>query len=144
MNESGNRVGSRAYNRAKQEVANEVARKLAFRAEQLVRQSMKPGTPTGKHKWATGKEKWEAQQAAGRRAADEKAGKVSGRRAKANTSAVMMDLLIGKLTEAQTKLVGGQVLSEQEISEIHGVARQVRMAEGMTDELEMLIRIVIG
>lgn len=144
MEERGNRVGSRAYNRAKKEVANEVARKLAYRAEKLLEQGMRPGTPTGKHKWATGKEKWEAQQAAGKRHADELAGKPVRGRGKVTANQAILELLISRLTEVQAKVVSGQAPDELEIQGIHGLARQCRMAEQMTDELEMLIRMVIG
>lgn len=49
--------------------AEETRQRLSERAFKLLEASMLPSTPTHKHKWATGREKWEAVQRDGERAA---------------------------------------------------------------------------
>src|SRR5215510_1172130 len=64
------------FQRSKQTAAEETAGRLADKAERLLRQSMRPTNLTvGKHKWATGKEKWEALQSDGAKAAGKKRGR---------------------------------------------------------------------
>lgn len=52
-----------------QSAAEETRQRLVERAFKLLEASMMPNTPTHKHKWATGREKWEAVQEAGAKAA---------------------------------------------------------------------------
>lgn len=49
--------------------AEETRQRLSERAFKLLEAGMMPSTPTHKHKWATGREKWEAVQRDGERAA---------------------------------------------------------------------------
>lgn len=69
-------AASKAGKLAERETPQQTARRLEYTAERLTSAAMMPTTPTHKHKWATGKEKWEAVQRAGRIAAGvEKSGK---------------------------------------------------------------------
>lgn len=54
-----------AADRLSREQARLKAQELNYTAQRLVEASMRPEHPTHKHKWATGKEKWEAVQRAG-------------------------------------------------------------------------------
>lgn len=62
-------IGSKRYNREKERIAREVAEGLRERADRLLKVSMNPEFKQRKHKWATGKEKWEMLQSEGRKAA---------------------------------------------------------------------------
>lgn len=123
-------AASDAANRLRRETAEQTARRLDYTAEQLVKASMRPTTPTHKHKWATGKEKWEAVQRAGRIAAGvEKSGK---RGPKTKTPQQLTDQLMGQILGWQELVASGD--PDELAASIH--SSLISQLEDLADSLE--------
>lgn len=128
-------MGYEAYQQGKMTSEEETSQRLADKARRLLEASMLPAHPQHKHKWATGKEKWQALQAEGAKAA----GVRRGRPVKESAADKLVNLLtllqayqLDPNKPSLTRLVAINYWSELEEQEL------------WTPELEAMARFVLG
>lgn len=129
------------YQPTKMTAAQETSERLADAARRVLEQGM-AHTGQRPHKWATGREKWEAQQHHGAVAAGVTKGR--GRPRKVEDIGAVFDEFMEGLTAISTKVQNGEQVSGLTKTVLRIKLQKLTAAGALSDELAMAATLIIG
>lgn len=130
------------YQSSKMTAAEETSQRLAEAARKLLEESM-AHTGQRPHKWARGREKWEAQQLGGQIAAGVVT-KGRGRPRKVEDIGAIFDEFMEGLTKISTKVQNGEAVPGLSRTVLKIKLQKLESAGALSAELAMAAKLIIG